>query len=301
MKSKRNQKLFLIVLIVVAVLAVTALVVVFLIGNRKYVAGTGEFHADLCLDDQVVVWLRESGEKEVLDYECGEMPKCWGGKAPSYFEGGFFIGDNRVRSLSLTCPEEIEDFFKGQGKGFDKPVIYLYPERETDVVVKLGYVGDLLFTYPEIADGWRVTAFPDGKIVNKADGQEYSYLFWEGELATPGDYDWSKGFVVRGDEVREFLREQLSAMGLTPKEYNEFVVYWYPKMAVNEYNLVHFANDDEYGKYAELDIVPRPEAILRVMMVFKKIDGPVEVVAQQFDYFERNGFTVMEWGGTEVK
>ena len=35
------------------------------------------------------------------------------------------------------------------------------------------------YTYPTYNDGWEVTAYPDGRLINKADGTEH-YLFWEG-------------------------------------------------------------------------------------------------------------------------
>ncbi|MBQ9925500.1 MAG: hypothetical protein IJO51_05730 [Clostridia bacterium] len=35
----------------------------------------------------------------------------------------------------------------------EKPVIYLYPEEETEVTVKLDYAGELTTTYPEYKDG----------------------------------------------------------------------------------------------------------------------------------------------------
>ena len=62
-----------------------------------------------------------------------------------------------------------------------KPVIYLYPESQTDVTVTLDYAGTLTTTYPAYHSGWEVTAFPDGTLINHADGKEYSYLFWEGD------------------------------------------------------------------------------------------------------------------------
>ena len=43
-----------------------------------------------------------------------------------------------------------------------KPVIYLYPEQEQEVSVRLEYDGELTCTYPEYNDGWTVTAEPDG-------------------------------------------------------------------------------------------------------------------------------------------
>lgn len=37
-----------------------------------------------------------------------------------------------------------------------KPVIYLYPEEETQVTVQLDYAGELTCTYPAYQDGWTV-------------------------------------------------------------------------------------------------------------------------------------------------
>ena len=49
--------------------------------------------------------------------------------------------------------------------GYDeKPVIYLYPEKETDVTVKISLDGELTCTYPAYDDGWKVTAQPDGTL-----------------------------------------------------------------------------------------------------------------------------------------
>ena len=111
-----------------------------------------------------------------------------------------------------------------------KPVIYLYPEQETTVSVSLDYAGTLTATYPAYEDGWRVTAEPDGTLYDE-NGDEYSYLFWEGENNT--DYDFSTGFCVAGADTADFLREKLAEIGLTPREYNEFIVYWLPKMQDN--------------------------------------------------------------------
>ena len=182
----------------------------------------------------------------------------------------------------------------------EKPVIYLYTEDEQEVEVKLDFDGEVFASWPEYRDGgWKVRAFPDGRLVQG--GREFSYLFWEGRPNEQRKYDWSTGFVVKGSEIREFLREKLTEIGLTPKEYNEFIVYWYPKMQENEWNLVHFASFDEYDRHAKLDISPVPDAVLRVFMVYKAVDGSVKVAPQTFSGFERKGFTVVEWGGAEAR
>ena len=184
------------------------------------------------------------------------------------------------------------------GGGADaKPVIYLYPEQETTVSVSLDYAGMLTATYPAYEDGWRVTAEPDGTLYDE-NGNEYSYLFWEGENNT--DYDFSTGFCVAGADTADFLREKLAEIGLTPREYNEFIVYWLPKMQDNPYNLISFQSE-AYTDAAKLDIDPTPDSVLRVFMAWKPLGRPQNIEPQTFTPFARDGFTVVEGGGCEVK
>jgi hypothetical protein len=109
----------------------------------------------------------------------------------------------------------------------------------------------------------------------------------------------SKGFVVKGSETMKFLQEKLQYLGLTSKEYNEFIVYWLPIMQEHKYNLITFAGED-YENIAALKITPAPDSILRVMMLFKPLEEPVIVKEQELKPFKRKGFTVVEWGGTKV-
>lgn len=184
-----------------------------------------------------------------------------------------------------------------------KPVIYLYPLQKEQISVRLEYQGNIIVSYPkydESIKGWKVIAYPDGRIIDLSDNREYSYLFWEGVLSQPAAYDFSKGFIVEGEKTAEFLQDILKKFGLTPKEYNEFIVYWYPKMKDNKYNLVHFAGE-EYEKTARLDITPKPDSVLRVFMVYKSLNKKIDIAPQEIKPFVRKGFTVVEWGGTEIK
>jgi len=179
-----------------------------------------------------------------------------------------------------------------------KPVIYLYPEKEQQTSVKLAFKGELTYTYPAYNSGWNVTAYPDGRIVNNADGSEYYYLFWEG--ISPHKWNFDSGFVVKGKDTEQFLREKLSYMGLTPREYNDFITYWVPQMQDSAYNLLTFTSLAEYAQVAKLQISPSPDSVLRLHMAWKSLDEPVSIPEQQLRPFTRNGFTVVEWGGTEV-
>lgn len=179
---------------------------------------------------------------------------------------------------------------------FGKPIIYFYPITKQEIKVELDYQGEIIADYPTYdknIKGWEIIAYPDGKIINKIDNKEYSYLFWEGLPSKSIDWDFSTGFIIKGEEIKEFLQQTLSKIGLTPKEYNEFIVYWYPKMKDNKYNLIHFA-DKQYTEIAPLIITPKPDSILRVFMVFKPLSEEIAIKPQEIKTFERKGFTVIE-------
>lgn len=177
-----------------------------------------------------------------------------------------------------------------------KPVIYFYPEEEMDISISLDYNGELMYTYPKYENGWDITAYPDGTVIHNS--KEYSYLFWEG--ITDVEYDLSKGFVIKGEDTVEFLQEKLAYLGLTPREYNEFIVFWLPLMEDNKYNLITF-QEECYTDSAVLNIMPEPDSLQRVFMTFKALDKSIEIEEQVLEPFERSGYTVIEWGGSEIK
>ena len=179
-----------------------------------------------------------------------------------------------------------------------KPVIYLYPEFAQEIEVKLDYAGELTCTYPAYKDGWRVVAYPDGTLVDRATGNEYSCLFWEG--ISRAEYDLGRGYVIAGEDTAEFLEATLAELGLSRTEANEFIVYWLPRMQGNPYNLISFQHE-RYTDAAKLTITPEPDSVLRVFMAYQALDEKIEVEEPVIEPFERNGFTVVEWGGAEIK
>ena len=100
-------------------------------------------------------------------------------------------GCSSVESLNETCTEtnnELEEYIDI----CDKPVIYLYPEESKEVSVELDFDGELICTYPEYNNGWKVIAHPDGTLIDASTDKEYSYLFWEGVNDADYDKDFSK-------------------------------------------------------------------------------------------------------------
>ncbi len=183
-----------------------------------------------------------------------------------------------------------------------KPVIYLYPTATTELSVKLNYSGKLLFTYPHYDKKWEVIAHPNGKLINKKDNREYSYLFWDGEKKySDSDVVYENGFVVPKDSIVQFLQNKLSQLGLKPHEYNEFIVFWTPYLAQNEWNFIHFRIGKEYDVISTNEVNPVPETEIRIFMDFKKVNAPFDIEPQEITTPTRKGFTLVEWGGAELK
>lgn len=226
------------------------------------------------------------------------------------FKDGLLHGDIKVYSW-YTGLKLHEIFVNGeldttvfvldesQMDGLAKPIIYLYPEKQMNVKVELDLKGDLTHTYPKYNDGWKVNAKPDGTLLDE-NGKEYYALYWEGN--NEESFHVNEGFVVAGEHTAEFLETSLDLLGLNRREANEFIVFWLPILENNPYNLIHFSTK-EYEDMAKLIVTPAPETMIRVMMVYKPLQKPIEIKLQNLSNMkkERKGFTVVEWGGSLLK
>ena len=175
----------------------------------------------------------------------------------------------------------------------DKPVLYLYPEEDTNVKVSFEKPELLTTTYPKYNNGWNVFVDKSGNI---NDGKNNYYaLYWE-EQPTKKE-SFNEGFYVEKDNAIEFLEEKLSIIGLNDRERNEFIMYWLPILEKNKKSLVYFELTDEKQKANELIIEPKPDSLLRLTMHVKKVNRKIEIKEQKLNTFERIGFTAVEWGG----
>lgn len=192
------------------------------------------------------------------------------------------------------------DYVDHDATGRDlKPVIYLYPtEDNTEISVSLDYDGNLVELIPEFnaENTWNVTANTDGRIT--FEGQEYDYLFWEGD--PDFSYDFFSGFCVAGQDTEAFLDEKLHALGLNDTETEEFMEFWLPMMQDNPYNMISFQTDS-YTNGARLSVSPEPDSVIRVFMAWYPTDKFVKINPQYIEGADRSGFTVVEWGGNKVK
>ncbi len=191
------------------------------------------------------------------------------------------------------------EFYDGADFGDVKPVIYLYPEADTELTVELDYLGRITTEYPESENGvWTVTAQPDGTLTYK--DREYNYLFWEGVSPLYQNFTFQDGFVVARADYIHFLEEKLTILGLSETEQADFISYWLPQMQKYEFIQLRFLFE-EYERLATLTITPKPDQMIRVFAMVKGLHQSVSLPEQKLESKTRHGFTVVEWGGRFIQ
>ena len=179
-----------------------------------------------------------------------------------------------------------------------KPVIYLYPGEPMDISVQINIKESNFFTvvYPKFNEKnntWKVHASPNGEITIK--NKIYPYLFWEAESFLIEEIN--EGFIVKDEDAEIFLEEKLKILGLNEKESTDFITFWLPVLYENKLSLCNFQSKFYYDNF-ELNINPKPDTLLRIFILIKKLNTPIYFKEQKLNSIERKGFTVVEWGGT---
>ncbi len=176
-----------------------------------------------------------------------------------------------------------------------KPVIYLYPERTTDIHVKLPNFVNVTVsepTYPK--EGWHVRATPAGALTLASDQSAWSSLFWEG---TGVNYPVPEtGFVVKQQDVASFLERTLAKYGLNAQESKDFMDFWVPEMQGAPYYRISFLTDT-WSASVPLAVKPAPRTSIRLFMDWKKLTAPISLAEPTIVTPVRNGYTLVEWGG----
>lgn len=224
-------------------------------------------------------------------------------------EGYCVLPNDSVNSyykiFELQLPKDIEEINISANKNVikcynnwsvkDKPIIYIYPEKDMDLVVKLGHDNLITHSYPKYDDEWNIHVDTTGNIYDYKTNRNYYALYWEGLDKTP--LDMSEGFVVKGEDTTKFLEEKLELLGLNEKEIEEFIIYWLPRLEDNKYNFIRFRTLEEINSYMPLEFSEEPDTLIRIMADFKPLNKKIKVKEQTLQRVERNGFTIVEWGG----
>ncbi|MCB9670204.1 MAG: hypothetical protein H6734_12075 [Alphaproteobacteria bacterium] len=210
-----------------------------------------------------------------------------------------FGGDaGRLGLLGVCSDVTLVPFVGGKPQmAVRKPVVYLYPEVPTDVVVRVEPDGPLTAVYPALQDGaWSVRAHPDGRLVQG--DRTHRYLFWESE-APAFDLDPADAHLVAREHAVGFLETLCDRNGLEDTVCGDLVTYWLPELQAHPYTLVAFPGE-AYTRWAPLTVEPRPDAVVRLYFVLQGLEEPVRVGSPPLPSADPSGFTVVEWGGSSL-
>ena len=155
----------------------------------------------------------------------------------------------------------------------------------------------LTTTYPKYDGGWNIHLKEDGTFTVPGSDREYYGLYYEAN----SDYEctFDEGFYVTSENAASFLEEKMDYVGFTNRETDEFIMYWLPILESNEKSLVYFEQTEERNEDAPLVFSTEPDTLIRTMIHIKKVDAATTIKEQVLTHYERNGFTVTEWGGVE--
>ena len=208
--------------------------------------------------------------------------------------------------------------------GCGKPVVYLYPTKPTNVTVK--FLADVTLTtqIPTYHNGWNVLAQPNGTLTDlqpeytdctaintyhagseyakqACATQTYPYIYWAGNLKYNSLPNVDEGWILSKNEVVDFLNTTLTGVGLNAAEKNDMLSFWLPKMLKEDapYYKISFVQTQDMNKFVPMSINPMPDTVFRIFLTYQPLGSlPVTLpTAQKLNKLERNGFTVVEWGG----
>ena len=173
---------------------------------------------------------------------------------------------------------------------FEKPVIYLYPEEDSTILVKLNINGIITETIPTYNDEWSVFVTKEGLIDN-----QYDYLFYEADL---NSLELPKtGWILRYNDLEVWFNDNLPKLGLNEKEKSQFKEYWLERLPKSNYYEIKIFEEKFLEQNMGLLINPKPDTLIRLNFYFKPVENYVDIKEPLIKTPNRIGFTVVEWGG----
>ena len=181
-----------------------------------------------------------------------------------------------------------------------KPVIYLYPTKDTLVDVSVESAGKVVVSdplYPK--GGWKkVLAHPNGKL--EYQGKIYSELFYETNVSKVKRPE--NGVFIEMKDLDIMLSEYVFKLGLKDTEKQEFLDYWLPRLKTYHTKYVFFSvvEEKEKARIDKLSITPKPDTLIEFIAYFKPTNSIFTTGSLTLPPAppKRAGFTAVEWGGT---
>jgi hypothetical protein len=208
---------------------------------------------------------------------------------------GESAADQLGQLRSLLREWNIGDFGLGNGVCWNTP-LYLYSQEPVKVTVKVGRpVFNANLPYQ---DGWSVFALPNGTMITSAGLLDKITYDYAAPVTIP-----SEGYVVPRTQLTDLLTTYATTLGLNPRESSDFISHWektvpttYPYIFVSHYQ------GKEAQEILPLDIEPKPDTLLQVVMIFKPLSTLYTLPSKPILPFPpRAGFTAVEWSGVVIE
>jgi len=257
---------------------------------------------------QDLLYAVDGGKNQIYDYSDGDTLTIVTTPGTHSFE--FYAGPDYAESplMQLNIEKQhrkmyvlsLYRVYKEEMLHVRKPVMYFYPEKETTVEVKVNPTGKLTYTYPPIEDGWKFNCSPSGLITK--DDASYRYLFWESEQPQMAALiNKKKGKVLKGSEAVSYLDQAMRDFGMTGEERADFITYWGPILQTKSNLYIYLLFNEDCNAFASLKISPEPDQTARFYVLWTELPENYSptLEPQEIPATNREGFTVLEWGGAE--
>ena len=218
--------------------------------------------------------------------------------ACAYSEKFKYVLTNEAKSLfDIYATPAGEAIYKQMGDAAilddTKPVVYLYPEKETQISVTVMPKGKMTASIPAYNNGWNVTVEPGGLIDKK-----YGYLFYETETSAKDVKIPFAGFTVAYADLGSFFDTILPKVGLRGQEIVDFKNWWLGgRLKPANYYLVRLLDGKTIDEVEPINVDPKPDTLIRVRFLFTPLENKVETIEPAIVTPQRSGFTAVEWGG----
>lgn len=173
-----------------------------------------------------------------------------------------------------------------------KPNIYIYPDHEIDLNVRLTFPngGRVTVSEPTYNDGWSAHVSESGLI-----NDEFTFLFYECKIPDYCQYD--EGWIIAESDLRAFFDSELRLLRFNELEVGDFLNYWIPLLKDHDEYLIYPQYSETLDQIVTIDCDREPTFINRVWYVVREYSGEEETPRRPGpEIFSRQGFHIMEWG-----
>jgi len=173
-----------------------------------------------------------------------------------------------------------------------KPNIYIYPESEIDLNVRLTFPngGRVIVSEPLYNGGWSTHVTEEGLIDNK-----FTFLFYE--CKTPDFCQYDEGWIVEKPELASFFENELQTLKFNEVEIQDFLDHWLPLLKEHNQYIIYPQYSEILEQMVTIDCDIEPDIINRIWYVVREYDGDEQAPrTPDSEVFSREGFYIMEWG-----